>query len=160
MRLFKFFKRRHKLKLGDVSHDSSQEITSLRFTIESLKSEITRLKNLGDDLAATETQQQAEQIITELSQSVVYAVTQISIIDSGSEVSAADLAATARMNIDSVKRAGAEIVGIPTQVAPFDPELHESSLQNLPSGTLVEIKIPGLKAPSGRIVRKAIVEVK
>jgi hypothetical protein len=64
------------------------------------------------------------------------------------------------MTLDSVRRVGAEIVGMPAETAPYDPELHESSLQNLSSGTLVEIKIPGLKAPSGRVVRKAVVEAK
>ena len=160
MGLFQYFNRRHVLKLNQPNRDPDQEITELRSKIESLEADNARQKVLGRELAVMEAQQRAEQIISELSQSVVYTVTQISIIDSGSEVSAIDLVATARMTLDSVRRIGAEIVGMPEEAAPYDPELHESSLQNLLSGTLVEIKIPGLKAPSGRVVRKAVVEVK
>lgn len=160
MGLFQYFKRLQVIKLDHENHGPDQEITALRSKIESLEAENTRLKMLGRELAAMEAQQRAEQIISELSQSVVYTVTQISIIDGGSEVSASDLVATARMTLDSVRRVGAEIVGMPAEAAPYDPELHESSLQNLSSGMLVEIKIPGLKAPSGRVVRKAVVEAK
>lgn len=160
MGLFQYFNRRHVLKLDQANRDPGQEITELRSKIESLEADNARQKVLGRELAVMEAQQRAEQIISELSQSVVYIVTQISIIDGGSEVSASDLVATARMTLDSVRRIGAEIVGLPAEAAPYDPELHESSLQNLLSGTLVEIKIPGLKAPSGRVVRKAVVEVK
>ncbi len=160
MGLFQYFNRRHVLKRDQTNRDPGQEITELRSKIESLEADNARQKVLGRELAVMEAQQRAEQIISELSQSVVYIVTQISIIDGGSEVSASDLVATARMTLDSVRRIGAEIVGLPAEAAPYDPELHESSLQNLLSGTLVEIKIPGLKAPSGRVVRKAVVEVK
>jgi hypothetical protein len=160
MGLFQYFNRSHVLKLDQANRDPDQEITELRSKIESLEADNARQKVLGRELAVMEAQQRAEQIISELSQSVVYTVTQISIIDSGSEVSAIDLVTTARMTLDSVRRIGAEIVGMPEEAAPYDPELHESSLQNLLSGTLVEIKIPGLKAPSGRVVRKAVVEVK
>ena len=160
MGLFQYFNRRHVLKLDQVNRDPDQEITALRSKIESLEADNARLKVLGRELAVMEAQQRAEQIISELSQSVVYTVTQVSIIDGGSEVSASDLVATARMTLDSVRRIGAEIVGMPAEAAPYDPELHESSLQNLLPGTLMEIKIPGLKAPSGRVVRKAVVEVK
>ena len=160
MGLFQYFNRRHVLKLDQANRDPDQEITELRSKIESLEADNARQKVLGRELAVMEAQHRAEQIISELSQSVVYTVTQISIIDGGSEVSASDLVATARMTLDSVRRIGAEIVGMPAEAAPYDPELHESSLQNLLSGTLVEIKIPGLKAPSGRVVRKAVVEVK
>ena len=160
MGLFQYFNRRHVLKLDQANRDPDQEITELRSKIESLEADNARQKVLGRELAVMEAQQRAEQIISELSQSVVYTVTQVSIIDGGSEVSASDLVATARMTLDSVRRIGAEIVGMPAEAAPYDPELHESSLQNLLSGTLVEIKIPGLKAPSGRVVRKAVVEVK
>ena len=160
MGLFQYFNRRHVLKLDQVNRDPDPEIKALRSKIESLEADNARLKVLGRELAVMEAQQRAEQIISELSQSVVYTVTQVSIIDGGSEVSASDLVATARMTLDSVRRIGAEIVVMPAEAAPYDPELHESSLQNLLSGTLVEIKIPGLKAPSGRVVRKAVVEVK
>ena len=160
MRLFQYFKRRHVLELGHVNRDPEQEITALRSKIEALEAENARLKVLGRELAAMEAQQRTEQIISELSQAVVYTFTQISILVGGSEVSASDLVATARMTLDSVRRVGAEIVGMPAEAAPYDPELHESSLQNLLPGTLMEIKIPGLKAPSGRVVRKAVVEVK
>lgn len=160
MGFLKFFKRHHVLDSGDMSRDRDQEITALRHTIESLEAENARLKVLGREIAATEAHQRTEQIIAELSQSVVYTATQISIIDRGSEVSVGDLVATARMTLDSLKRVGVEFVGLPAEVAPYDPELHEASLQNPQSRTPVEIKIPGLKAPSGRVVRKAVVEVK
>jgi len=154
MRILPFFRRRRPQK------DPIELINALNSKIEILETEIARLKNVGRDFAVSEAQQRADQLMTELSQSLVYSLTQISIIDRGNEVPVGDLAATARMTLESARRIGAEFVGFPGELAQFDPELHQSIQQSIIEGFSVEVRIPGLKAPSGRVVRKAVVEAR
>lgn len=156
MRLLQLLKRRGANQPSNV--DSDQEFEILKSKIESLELENSRIKALSRELVATEGQQLVEQVFTEISQPLVYIATQVSIIDSGSEVASGDLAATARMTLDAVRRLGGEFLGRPMSIALYDPELHDCLQTELQRGTPVEIKIPGLMAPSGRVVRKAVVE--
>jgi hypothetical protein len=159
MQFFSFFKRKNQrsgIQSGSKAQDESL-ILSLHSQISELHAEITKNHRLTESLISNAVAEQFDVVLEGLSQSAVYMATQLSLVHQNNNISATDLAATIQLFLTSVEQLGAQFIGEPGQVVPYDAESHSASHPNLEVGAQVVIQVPGLRSPSGKVLRQAMV---
>ena len=162
MQLFSFFKRKNERSDSQGRSDAQDEtlIANLHSQISTLKAEIAKNQRRVESLTSNAAAEQIDVLLQSFSQSAVYMATQLSLVKQNNNISTTDLAATIQLFLTALEQLGAQFIGEPGEVVLFDAASHSASHPSLEIGTQVVIQVPGLRSPSGQVLRQAMVTSK
>lgn len=133
-------------------HRPKTQLADLRSQLEAAQAEIR-------GLYAAQSGPSLDSVGQSLAQPLTYLTVQLSLADRGHAVTPESLLQSIRLLADSCVRAGFKFIGTCTELAEFDPNLHIPPDSHTKPNDMIRISVPGLALPSGRVVRRAVVEV-
>ena len=143
-----------RLKVWDSSTKTDQSLDNkIEGGVAALNRRISQLEVTVDSARA----ESADEVLQSIAQGVCYGALQSHLLESGQNVSNADLTKAVDLVVNSLSNIGCSLIGIPGQLVPFDPSLHSNSQRRITFGEEVRISVPGLVSPSNTVIRKAIV---
>jgi len=159
MHILSFFKRKTERSSSQGGPNAQLEIlnSNLHSQIADLQAEVAKHHRLTETLISNATAEQVDLVLQGFSQSAVYMATQLSLINQNKNISVTDLAATVQLFLTSLEQLGAQFIGEPGEVVTHDAEYHATLHSHLEAGARVVIQVPGLKSPSGKVLRQAMV---
>lgn len=135
--------------------------TSFKQSLDNtIEPDVAALYQQISQLGATVDSARAEsvdEVLQSIAQGVCYGALQCSLLESGQNVSNADLAKALDMVVYALSSIGCSLIGSPGQSVQFEPSLHSNLQPSLISGEDIRISVPGLTSPSGTVIRKAVV---
>lgn len=129
-----------------------EQIADLRRELESAQAELR-------ELYAAQSGPSLDSVGAHIAQPLTYLLTQLSLADRGQSVSVESLLKSVRLLADSCIAAGVRFIGTCDEPARFDPNLHIPPNSQVCPNEIVRVVVPGIAMPSGRVARRAIVEV-
>jgi molecular chaperone GrpE (heat shock protein) len=129
-----------------------QQIEDLRRQLETAQVELR-------ELYAAQHGPSPDSMGEHIAQPLTYLLTQLSLADRGQAVSTDSLLKSIRLLTDSCVTAGIRFIGTCAEPAKFDPNLHIPPNSQVGPNDIVRVVVPGMAMPSGRVARRAIVEV-
>lgn len=143
-----------RLKVWDSSTKTDKALNNnIESGVAALNRRILQLGATVDSARA----ESVDEVLQSIAQGVCYGALQCSLLESGQNVSNADLAKAVDMVVYALSSIGCSLIGSPGQSVQFEPSLHSSLQPSLISGEDIRISVPGLTSPSGTVIRKAVV---
>jgi len=143
-----------RLKVWDSSTKTDKALNNnVESGVAALNRRILHLEATVDSARA----ESVDEVLQSIAQGVCYGALQCSLLESGQNVSNADLTKAVDLVVTSLSNIGCSLIGSPGQSVPFDPSLHSNSQRTITSGEEVRISVSGLVSPSSTVIRKAIV---